>query len=142
MAAKRAGDIRIKRAYEAPAPADGTRILVDRLWPRGVGKDALAVERWVKEIGPSDALRRWFGHDSERWDEFRRRYAAELAKQPALLAELRALARQGRLTLVYAARDDVHNNAVVLREVLTRARRRARRTAEGGRVSARRAKSR
>jgi len=121
MAAKRAANIRIKRAYEPPAAADGTRILVDRFWPRGVGKETLALERWIKEIGPSDALRRWFGHDAERWDEFRRRYAAELAKQTQLLAELRGLARQGRLTLVYAARDDAHNNAVVLREVLMRA---------------------
>jgi uncharacterized protein YeaO (DUF488 family) len=121
MAATRAGDIRIKRAYEPSVSADGTRILVDRLWPRGVTKEALAIERWTKEIGPSDALRRWFGHDVERWDEFRRRYAAELTKQTALVTELRNLARQSRLTLVYAARDDAHNNAVVLREALMRA---------------------
>ena len=126
MAATRAGGIRIKRAYEPPGPADGTRILIDRLWPRGVSKEALAIERWTKEIGPSDALRRWFGHDPERWDEFHRRYTAELAKQTELLAELRSLARRGALTLVYAARDDAHNNAVVLREVLTRAKRGAR----------------
>lgn len=118
MAAKRVGDIRIKRAYEPSAPADGTRILVDRLWPRGVTKEALAIERWAKEIGPSDALRRWFGHDPERWGEFRRRYTTELAKQPALLAELHGLARQATLTLVYGARDEAHNNAVVLRDVL------------------------
>lgn len=141
MAAKRAGDIRIRRAYEPPASADGTRILVDRLWPRGVSKETLAIERWIKEIGPSDALRRWFGHDAERWDEFRRRYAAELAKQAELLDELRSLARQGRLTLVYAAHDDAHNNAVVLRDVLTRARG-ARRTSKSIGVSARKAKSR
>ena len=121
MAAKRAGDIRIKRAYEPSTPADGTRILVDRLWPRGVTKEALAIERWAKEIGPSDALRRWFGHDPERWTEFRRRYSAELTKQPALLAELRSLARQGALTLVYGARDEAHNNAIVLREALLHA---------------------
>ena len=140
MAAKRAADIRIKRAYEPAAPADGIRILVDRLWPRGVSKAALAIERWVKEIAPSDTLRRWFGHDPERWDEFRRRYAAELAKQAAPLDELRSLARERRLTLVYAARDDSHNDAVVLRDVLTRAKRGARRTSK--RVSARKAKSR
>jgi uncharacterized protein YeaO (DUF488 family) len=139
MAVKRAGDIRIKRAYDPPASADGTRILVDRLWPRGVSKETLAIEHWAKEIGPSDALRRWFGHDPERWDEFRRRYAAELAKQRALLAELRGLARRGRLTLVYAARDDAHNNAVVLRDVLTRAKRGARAAAKRGRASATRA---
>ncbi len=118
MAVTRTSDIRIKRAYEPPAKADGARVLVDRLWPRGVTKDALSIERWAKEIGPSDALRRWFGHDPERWDEFRRGYTAELAKQTALLDELRGVARDGVLTLVYGARDDVHNNAVVLREVL------------------------
>jgi uncharacterized protein YeaO (DUF488 family) len=118
MAVKRTSDIRIKRAYEPAAKADGARILVDRLWPRGVTKDALSIERWTKEIGPSDALRRWFGHDPERWEEFRRRYVAELARQTALLEELRGVARDGVLTLVYGARDDAHNNAVVLREVL------------------------
>ena len=119
MAARQTA-IRLKRAYEPATPADGTRILVDRLWPRGVSKETLAVERWMKEIAPSDALRRWFGHDPERWDEFQRRYRAELAKQATLLAELRGLARQGTLTLVYAARDDAHNDAVVLRDVLMR----------------------
>lgn len=127
MAVKRAGDIRIKRAYEPPAPADGTRVLIDRLWPRGVTKEALAIERWIKEIGPSDALRRWFGHDPERWDEFRRRYHAELAKQTALVEELRGLAGHGTLTLVYGARDDAHNNAVVLRDLLTGTKRSTRR---------------
>jgi uncharacterized protein YeaO (DUF488 family) len=141
MTATRAGDIRIKRAYEPPASADGMRILVDRLWPRGVTKEALAIERWIKEIGPSDALRRWFGHDVERWDEFRRRYAVELTKQTELLAELRSLARRGTLTLVYAARDDAHNNAVVLRDVLTRARRGAQAAPKRGRASATRARS-
>ena len=120
MAAKRVGDIQIKRAYEPPASADGARILVDRLWPRGITKEALAVERWIKEIAPSDALRRWFGHDTERWNEFRRRYEAELTKQGALIEELRSLARQGTLTLVYAAHDEAHNNAAVLCEVLMR----------------------
>jgi uncharacterized protein YeaO (DUF488 family) len=118
MAVKRTSDIRIKRAYEPPAKADGARVLVDRLWPRGVTKDALAIEHWTKEIGPSDALRRWFGHDPARWAEFRRRYIAELAKQTVLLDELRGFARSGVLTLVYGARDDAHNNAVVLREAL------------------------
>jgi uncharacterized protein YeaO (DUF488 family) len=121
MAVKRTSDIRIKRAYEPAAKADGARILVDRLWPRGVTKDALSIERWTKEIGPSDALRRWFGHDPERWEEFRRRYVAELAKQTALLEELRGVARDGVLTLVYGARDDAHNNAVVLRGVVEEA---------------------
>jgi uncharacterized protein YeaO (DUF488 family) len=120
MAAKRAG-IRIKRAYEPPAKADGTRVLVDRLWPRGATKDALAIDGWIKEIGPSQALRQWFGHDSARWDEFRKRYAGELAKQQPLLGELRDLARGGTLTLVYGARDEEHNNAVVLRDTLLKA---------------------
>ncbi|HWE75838.1 MAG TPA: DUF488 family protein [Stellaceae bacterium] len=120
MAAKRA-EIRVKRAYEPAAEADGTRVLVDRLWPRGVTKDALALARWAKEIGPSDALRRWFRHDPARWGEFRRRYAAELAKQKPLLDELRDLARSGVLTLVYGARDEEHNNAVVLCDALTKA---------------------
>jgi uncharacterized protein YeaO (DUF488 family) len=139
MAATRAGDIRIKRAYDPPARADGTRVLVDRLWPRGVSKEALAIERWIKEIGPSDALRRWFGHDPARWDAFRRRYEAELTKQSELLAELRGLARQGPLTLVYAARDDAHNNAVALRDVLTRAKRDTRTAPKPGRANATRA---
>lgn len=142
MAARRSGNIRIKRAYEPPASADGTRVLVDRLWPRGVGKGTLAIERWMKEIGPSDALRRWFGHDPDRWDEFRRRYGAELAKHADLLDGLRSLARERRLTLVYAARDDAHNNAVALREMLTRAKAGARRISKRIGVSARKAKSR
>jgi uncharacterized protein YeaO (DUF488 family) len=132
MAAKRAGGVRIKRAYDPPASADGTRILVDRLWPRGVRKENLAIARWIKEIGPSDALRRWFGHNAVRWDEFRRRYKAELAKQGALLAALRGLARRGRLTLVYAARDEAHNNAIVLREALAKAPRVAQKKAPAG----------
>ena len=121
MAAKQKLDVQLKRAYDPPSSEDGTRVLVDRLWPRGVTKEALAIARWIKEIGPSDALRHWFGHDTERWDEFQRRYAAELGKQSKLLAELRSLARQGTLTLVYAARDDAHNNAVALREALLKA---------------------
>jgi len=116
--------IRIKRAYDAPSREDGTRVLVDRLWPRGTGKETLAIDRWAKEIAPSDALRRWFGHDPARWEEFRRRYARELAPKAALLGEMRDLTHNGRLTLVYAARDEAHNNAVVLRDILIRARRR------------------
>jgi uncharacterized protein YeaO (DUF488 family) len=118
MAAKRALDIRIKRAYEPPAPADGARVLVDRLWPRGVSKKTLALDRWDKEIAPSDALRRWFGHDPARWEEFRRRYKAELKQHATLLEALRELAGRAPLTLVYGAQDEAHNDAVVLREVL------------------------
>ena len=111
MAAKRGANIRIKRAYVPTAKADGARVLVDRLWPRGVTKDALAIERWVKEIGPSDELRRWFGHDPERWDEFRRRYAAELYEARSHCSLNCAAARGITVTLVYGARDEVHNNA-------------------------------
>jgi uncharacterized protein YeaO (DUF488 family) len=117
---KRASDIRLKRAYEPATPEDGVRILVDRLWPRGLRKSDAAIERWLKDIAPSAELRRWFGHDPERWDEFQKRYRAELSHHADLLDELRAIARKGRLTLVYAARDEERNQAVVLRDVLSR----------------------
>ena len=110
--------MRLKRAYEPPDAGDGTRILVDRLWPRGVSKAKAAVDRWMKDLAPSAELRQWFGHDPARWDEFRRLYAAEVRTRPELLAELRGLARDGVVTLVYAARDEAHNDAVVLRDVL------------------------
>ena len=115
-------DIRLKRAYEPPSPEDGTRVLVDRLWPRGVRKAEAAIDCWLKEIAPSSELRRWFGHDPSRWEEFRRRYRAELSARPELLDKLRALAEQGTLTLVYAARDEDHNQAVALRGMLLRER--------------------
>ena len=111
-------DIRLKRAYLPPSPEDGVRVLVDRLWPRGVRKADAAIDRWAKEVAPSTELRRWFGHDSSRWEEFRRRYRAELSRNAALMNELRAVAQKGRLTLVYAARDELHNEAVILRDVL------------------------
>ena len=112
------GAIHLKRVYEAPSPNDGVRILVDRLWPRGLSKAHAGIDRWMKEIAPSDDLRHWFGHDPRRWEEFRRRYHAELSRHEELLNELRAIARQGSLTLVYAACDEDHNQAVVLRDVL------------------------
>jgi uncharacterized protein YeaO (DUF488 family) len=93
-------------------------VLVDRLWPRGVRKTDAAIDRWVKDIAPSTELRRWFGHDPERWDEFQRRYKAELSKDADLLNGLREIAKKGVLTLVYSARDEAHNQAVVLRDVL------------------------
>jgi uncharacterized protein YeaO (DUF488 family) len=111
-------DVRIKRAYESPSSHDGTRVLVDRLWPRGLKKSDAAVAQWMKEIGPSDKLRKWFGHDPARWEEFRRRYEDELTGKRALLDELRDLAKKGPLTLVYSAHDEAHNQAVVLREML------------------------
>ena len=111
-------DIKLKRAYEPPASTDGKRILVDRLWPRGVKKAAAAIDMWVKDIAPSTELRQWFGHKTDRWEEFRRRYVAELEQKRDRIDELRALARSGPITLVFAAHDQAHNDAVVLRWVL------------------------
>jgi uncharacterized protein YeaO (DUF488 family) len=110
--------VRIKRAYEPSSPQDGTRVLVDRLWPRGVRKADAGISQWMKEIAPSNALRKWFGHDPARWEEFRRRYKAELKERGELLEQLRQLVREGPLTLVYSAHDEAHNQAVVLRETL------------------------
>ncbi len=115
---KGARAIRIKRAYEPASSSDGTRILVDRLWPRGLKKADAAISRWMKEIAPSAELRKWFGHDPQRWQEFRRRYNAELARKRELVEELRTLAAQGPVTLIYSAHDEAHNQAVVLRETL------------------------
>jgi uncharacterized protein YeaO (DUF488 family) len=112
--------LRLKRVYEPPSPEDGVRILVDRLWPRGLTKAHAAVDRWLKEIAPSTELRQWFGHDPVRWPEFRRRYAEELHQNIAVLNEIRELARHKTITLVFGAHDDEHNDAVVLREVLLR----------------------
>jgi uncharacterized protein YeaO (DUF488 family) len=113
-----ARDIRLKRAYQPAAADDGTRILVDRLWPRGLKKSDAAIDRWLKDIAPSTALRQWFAHDPARWPEFRRRYAAEIRRHPDQLAELRAIARKGPVTLIFSARDELRNDAVVLRHVL------------------------
>ena len=113
-----AGHVRLKRAYEPPGPDDGTRVLVDRLWPRGVRKDDAAVDLWLKELAPSTELRKWFGHDPARWEEFRERYAAEMRQHPELVEQLRDLAREGLVTLVYSAHDELHNDAVVLRNVV------------------------
>lgn len=116
-----ADQVRLKRAYEAAEASDGMRVLVDRLWPRGVSKDAAAVDLWLKELAPSTELRKWFGHDPARWTEFQRRYGEELRGHPEALAQLRDLAAKQRVTLVYAAKDEVHNDAVVLRSLLLRA---------------------
>jgi uncharacterized protein YeaO (DUF488 family) len=110
--------VRLKRAYEPRAADDGTRILVDRLRPRGVKKIDAAIDEWMKEIAPSAALRKWFGHDSARWPEFRRRYKSEIREHPDEFERLRALAQQGRVTLVFAAHDQTHNNAVAIRDLL------------------------
>jgi uncharacterized protein YeaO (DUF488 family) len=110
--------VRLKRAYEPAASDDGTRILIDRLWPRGIKKADAAIDEWVKAIAPSTELRKWFGHDPERWHEFRRRYQAEIRQHPEDLERLRTLAQHGRITLVFSARDEAHNDAVVLRDLL------------------------
>jgi uncharacterized protein YeaO (DUF488 family) len=113
-----AANVKLKRAYEPAAESDGLRILVDRLWPRGVSKAGAALDQWEKDISPSTALRKWFGHDPARWQEFRRRYAAQVRQHPEPLSRLRALARKQPITLVYSAHDEVHNDAVVLRDLV------------------------
>lgn len=113
-----ATDVRIKRAYDPPAASDGYRVLIDRVWPRGVKREELRIDDWARDLAPSAELRRWFGHDPARFDEFRARYRAELEGHPEKLAELRRRAQEGTLTLVYGARDREHNNAVVLAELL------------------------
>ena len=114
-------DIRIKRAFEKASGEDGLRVLVDRLWPRGLRKEDAAIDLWLKELAPSAELRIWFGHDPVRWEEFRRRYLAELALKTALLDEIRRSAAGRKLTLIYAAKDEAHNQAVVLRDLLAAA---------------------
>lgn len=111
-------EIRIKRVYEDAAGGDGFRVLIDHIWPRGVSKERASLDEWAKELAPSGDLRRWFGHDPERYAEFRRRYRAELGRRGDELDQLRERARSGPLTIVYAARDTEHNNAVVLAELL------------------------
>jgi uncharacterized protein YeaO (DUF488 family) len=112
--------LQLKRAYEPVARADGRRILVDRLWPRGLSKDRLAIDEWLKELAPSAELRRWFAHDPEKWPEFKRQYQRELRAHADLVRSLASLARRGRVTLVFGARDEVHNDAVVLAGVIRR----------------------
>ncbi|HEY3550703.1 MAG TPA: DUF488 family protein [Gaiellaceae bacterium] len=116
-------DVCLKRAYEPPASSDGYRVLIDRLWPRGVSKQEARLDEWARELAPSSELRRWFGHDPARFGEFRRRYREELAVHEEKLRELRRRARAGTLTLVYGARDSEHNDAVVLAELLRRGKR-------------------
>lgn len=108
----------IKRIYDPPTPADGFRVLVDRVWPRGVLKDGAAIDLWAKEIAPSAELRKWFGHDPAKWEGFRARYRAELAARSDALGDLLARCGDGTVTLLYGARDREHNQAVVLKEVL------------------------
>ena len=119
MSKKIAADhIKLKRAYEPPAPDDGTRILIDRLWPRGVKKIDAAIDEWVKDIAPSTGLRKWFGHDPARWQEFRRRYQSEIRQHPDEFDRLCTLAQYGRITLVFSAHDEAHNDAAVPKDLL------------------------
>ena len=119
---KQGSMITLKRVYDEPEPGDGTRVLVDRLWPRGLSKERAHVDLWLKKIAPSSQLRTWFGHDPEKFAEFRRRYEAELASETGQVAltKLRDLAKQEPVTLVFAAHDTAHANAVVLRDLLLR----------------------
>lgn len=111
--------VQIKRIYQLPTPDDGTRVLVDRLWPRGISKERAQLDFWIKEVAPSPALRRWFGHDPDRWTMFRQRYLEELEQRPELLRELNKIASRGPLTLIYATRDIFHNEARVLADYLS-----------------------
>jgi len=111
--------IQLKRAYEKPEPADGTRILVDRLWPRGLTKEKAAIDLWLKEVAPSTELRKWFRHDPKKWRIFRSRYRTELKQHSAPVQLIKSKAKTGVVTLIYAARDQEHNEAVVLKQFLT-----------------------
>jgi len=111
-------NIKLKRAYQDADPGDGIRILVERLWPRGVTKAAAAIDHWFKDIAPSPDLRKWFDHRPERWSEFQRRYRAELTQNDQRVADLRALCLKGTVTFVFAARDTARNGAVVLKKYL------------------------
>ena len=110
--------VSLKRVYDPPKRSDGTRILVDRLWPRGLTKEKARVDIWLKDVAPSTELRKWFGHDPEKWNEFRKRYRAELRDRKEALAALRAAAKKGQVTLLFGAKDTEHNEAVILRHYL------------------------
>lgn len=113
-----ASHLRLKRVYEPVSPDDGVRILIDRLWPRGLSKAEAALDEWAKDIAPSTELRQWFGHDPERWPEFQRRYKTELHQHTEELDRIRALVKTHTVTLVYSAHDEEHNDAIVLKDVL------------------------
>ena len=110
--------IKLKRVYQPASPDDGVRILVERLWPRGIKKDALNLDTWLKNVAPSDGLRQWFGHDPKKWNGFRDRYFAELEANPQTWESVAKTARRGRVTLIYSSRDMEHNNAVALKDYL------------------------
>ncbi|OPY82036.1 MAG: hypothetical protein A4E65_00964 [Syntrophorhabdus sp. PtaU1.Bin153] len=112
--------VNIRRIYDSPTPSsgDGKRVLVDRLWPRGLRKDEVVIDKWMKDVSPSSQLRKWFGHDPARWEIFKERYRQELGDKKELLDELRIYARHHTLTLLYSAKDTEHNNAVVIKEMI------------------------
>ncbi len=110
--------IAIKRAYDKPSHSDGFRILIDRLWPRGLTKEKVAADLWLKDIAPSTELRKWFGHDPEKWPEFKNKYFQELKQKKELIDTIKKHTKQGRVTLLYSARDELHNDAIVLKEFL------------------------
>jgi uncharacterized protein YeaO (DUF488 family) len=116
--------IKIKRAYDEVSPDDGERILVDRLWPRGIKKDEAKIDEWMKEIAPSNELRKWFAHDPSKWKEFKKRYMEELKDQSTLIEILINRAKRGNITLIFSARETEHNNAVVLSELISKRERR------------------
>ena len=127
----------LKRAYEPASRADGCRVLVERLWPRGVSKSQAAIDAWLKDVAPSGELRKWYGHDPARWDEFRRRYWAELRANRQAVDDLRSKERKGKVTLVYAARDQEHSGAQALVEFLKQRKPQPRNARDGGRRKAR-----
>ena len=110
--------IRIKRIYEAPSKDDGSRVLIDRLWPRGVSKEKAKIDLWFKDIAPSDVLRKWFGHKQEQWEGFKKKYRKELDGKKELVEQLKTMNKKGVVTLLYAAKDETRNNAVVLKDML------------------------
>lgn len=110
--------VHLKRVYEEPSKDDGFRILVDRLWPRGKSKEKAAVDLWLKEIAPTDELRKWFGHDPKKWEDFHKKYTAELKKNTEAVKQLKAQVKKGKTTIVYGAKDEEHNQAVVIRDYL------------------------
>jgi uncharacterized protein YeaO (DUF488 family) len=112
--------IYIKRAYEPASPKDGSRILIDRLWPRGLSKEKIKIKLWLKDIAPSEELREWFGHDPEKWAMFKKKYFTELKAKTADIDIIKKASHQGRTTLIYAAKDEAHNNAVALKDFLER----------------------
>lgn len=111
--------VEIKRVYDRPSRTDGTRILVDRLWPRGLSKERARVDLWLKDIAPSNELRKWFSHDPEKWTDFQTRYRQELKSKADMIADLKRKAAEAPLTLLYGAKDELHNEAVVLQKVLS-----------------------